>query len=172
MNLDNKIVSSLLDHSFCLDFIKLTLTQMASEEPIVYSGPGTIFLSSSGVLNLKMYHSVNDINKELFQREKEINPGKILEDQHYFNLMGVDMKGDTWVSEKIQVPTGFPWPMPGKVIETSLREIVNQTERSKEASRVNSTIFMSVAGDFDLPSMRLKNVKMVQEAEIPQKSTL
>ena len=155
--LNDKIIASLLDHSFSLDFIQITLTQLAVDEPVIYSGPGTISMNSFGVLNLKMYHSFKDIKKEMFGMGEQISPGKILGDQHYFNLCGVDMKGDTWVSKKIQVSKGFSWPAAGKVIETSLREIVNQTERHKDASREKSSIFMSVAGVFDLPCNEIEN---------------
>jgi hypothetical protein len=151
LNLNDEIIGSLLDKSFFLDFIEITLTQLGVDDPVIFSGPGTISMNPSGVLSLKMYHSFKDIKKEAFPLRVETSPGKIMGDQHYFNLKGVDMKGDTWTSDKLQVSTGFSWPAAGKVIETTLREIVNQTERHKNSSTDKSFVFMLVAGKFDIP---------------------
>jgi hypothetical protein len=54
--LNDKFIEIVSSFRLEIDFIEIRLIQQATDNPIVYSGPGSIFQTQGGGLELKMYH--------------------------------------------------------------------------------------------------------------------
>ena len=136
-----KIISSLLSSNFEIDCVQIQLTQQVEENPIVYSGPGTIYQDEHGALQLKAYHTIKDLKKELSSKFQNFTPGKLIGNENYFFLEAIDLDGSKWISENIWVSGKISCPTSSHVIKASLDQIKNITERKKEPES-KSTLFM------------------------------
>ncbi|MFH0960233.1 MAG: hypothetical protein V1897_16185 [Pseudomonadota bacterium] len=150
MSLNENDIKELLDNAFSLDFIEITLTQMGSETPIIYSGPGTISRNEDGMLHSKLNHTFVDFAKELFGVKAKLVPGKIIGDEHYFSLRAKDTKGHVWVAKWI-LPEAVSFPAAaGRVIESEITEL-SKEDGEKHANSNSSCLFMLVKGDYQIP---------------------
>lgn len=158
MLLSHEKIKALLGYDFSIDFIKITLTQRGSESPIVYSGPGTIYQKPDGYLHLKLYHTFLDVKKELLSRGSSTTPGKILGDEHYFDLESTDISGASWVAEKVYVTKSFSYPAAGKIIETKSRELRKVETRYEMASKDRSYLFFLANGKYEIPANKIEEL--------------
>ena len=148
MNFNLKTIEKFISNTFEIDCIDITLTQKIEEEPIIYTGPGTIFQDEHGILQLKLYSKISDFKKELSHKFKHYTPGKIIADDNYFTLKAVDMSGQEWVSDNIWVSANVSFPASGQVIKSRLREI----ETFEEGSTTEKNyLFIVVPGKYELP---------------------
>lgn len=151
MNLKENEIGELLHNAFSLDFIQITLTQMGTETPTIFSGPGTICQKNDGKLYLKLYHAFVNVERELYGDTGKLVSGKIIGDEHYFSLKAKDMKGHEWVAESL-LPSGeISLPAEGRVIESEIRELRNVENRYAYEDLNKSYLFMLVKGDYEIP---------------------
>lgn len=149
MNLNAKTIDKFISNTFEIDCIEMTLTQKVDDDPIVYSGPGTIKQNGNGILELKLYCKINDIKKEMSHRFKHHTPGKIISDDSYFSLKAIDMSGVEWTSDNIWISANVSFPASGQVIKARLREIETFEEGSKKADK--NYLFVVLPGSFEIP---------------------
>ena len=118
MNFNLETIEKFISNTIEIDCIDICLTQKIEKEPIVYTGPGTIYQDEHGVLQLKLYSKINDIKKELSHQFKHHAPGKIIADDNYFTLKAIDMSGKEWVADNIWVSSNVSFPASGQVIKS------------------------------------------------------
>ncbi|NTV45429.1 MAG: hypothetical protein HGB11_02645 [Chlorobiales bacterium] len=152
MRLNGNTVSNLLENTFSLDCIRITLTQKCCDEPIIYSGPGTISQNSNGELHLKLYHSFVDKEKELFGMVKKTSAGKIIEDKYFFSLEAEDMEGHRWISDTFQLSNSFSFPASAKVITSYFGEL----QQFSSAISVKASVYLIVKGIFRIPANEIE----------------
>jgi len=151
LNLTHEKVDELISNKFEIDCIDISLFQQIEENPLLYSGPGTIYQDENGVLNLKLYAKIKDIKKEISHIFKPFLPGKIIGDEHYFSLKAVDMSGSEWSAENIWVSGNFYLPVAGRVIKSELREIKNLTEIGGRIRSEKTFLFIVSPGNYQIP---------------------
>lgn len=148
MNFNLETIEKFISNTFEIDCIDICLTQKIEKEPIVYTGPGTIYQDEHGVLQLKLYSKINDIKKELSHQFKHHAPGKIIADDNYFTLKAIDMSGKEWVADNIWVSANVSFPASGQVIKSRLREI----ETIEDGSTTEKNyLFIIVPGKHEIP---------------------
>lgn len=153
MHINDESLNNILKNNYSIDYITITLTKAASDSPVVYTGPGTIYQDRDGILRLKMYHAFKEEPyKEMFSTKASVAPGKILGEEHYFSLSAVDMAGNTWTSKRILLSEHISIPAAGKIIECSLKEITNCDERSPHSDKSKSHLEIFVNGKHDIPA--------------------
>ena len=143
MIINNEIIQKMINNDFELDCVKITLTQQVENDPIIYSGPGTIYQDKKGTLNLKMYHTLQKENKTIKVRDNLIL-GKIICDEMYYHLEAIDISGDSWISENILL-SAFEY-----IIKAELKEIRKETELDKKNIK-NCRLYLVVPGNFRIP---------------------
>lgn len=136
-----KIIDSLLSNNFEIDCVQIKLAQQVEENPIVYSGPGTIYQDERGALQLKAYHTIKDLKKELSSKFQHLPPSKLIGKENYFFLEAIDLDGSKWISENIRVSGKISIPTSSHVVKASLDQIKNITKREKEGES-ESSLFM------------------------------
>lgn len=149
MNFNTETIDKFISNTFEIDCIDITLTQKVDNDPIVYAGPGTIKQNENGILELKLYCKINNINKEMTHRFKHHTLGKIISDDNYFNLKAIDMSGVEWTSDNIWVSANVSFPASGQVITSRLRGIETVEEGSKKADK--NYLFAVLPGNFEIP---------------------
>lgn len=156
MLLDNKEIESAITNSLSIDFVSITLTQDTAENPKKYVGPGSILLDTDGVIRLKMYHAYQ--NEEDIQRDFSdsfnddgLVPGQIINNQHYYSLEGVDMKGRQWSSSHVSLSGHTSFPARGKVIETSLQKISLTHLKTEVDKSQDEFAYIIVPGKYKIP---------------------
>jgi hypothetical protein len=148
----DKEIASLISNKFELDCIEITMTQQVAEDPLVYSGSGTIYQDDDGNFNLKLYSKIPDIEKELNHIFLHLTPGKIIGNEHYFSLSAIDMSGREWRSENIWVSGNvLMMPAAGKVVKSTLREIIHVSMIDHQVVPDESSIFIIAPGNFNIP---------------------
>ena len=148
MNFDLKTIEKFISNTFEIDCIDICLTQKIEKEPIVYTGPGTIYQDEHGILQLKLYSKIKDIKKELSHQFKHHTPGKIIADDNYFTLKAIDMSGKEWVADNIWVSANVSFPASGQVIKSRLREIETIEDG---ATTEKNYLFIMVPGKHEIP---------------------
>jgi len=151
MVLNEKIIKQVISYELVIDFIEIKLTQNTEEDPIVFIGPGSITQTIDGILSLKMYHKIKDLAKEATHGLQHFEPGKIISDDNYFRFEGVDFSGKLWTSENVWVSGTISFPAAGRVIQTTLNEIVQIEEYKKSKENDNQTIIIICPGKYDFP---------------------
>lgn len=148
MNFNLESIQKLISNTFEIDCIDIRLTQKIDKEPIVYNGPGTIYQDEHGVLRLKLYSKIIDIEKELSHQLKHHTPGKVIADDDYFTLKAIDMSGTEWIADNVWVSANVSFPASGQVIKSSLRKIETIEERS---TTEKNYLFIIVPGKYEIP---------------------
>jgi len=111
VDLNEQKLELLLANQFEIDCIEIELKQQKDDDPIIYSGSGSITQKPDGNLHLKLYHAFNDISKELMPKLGNTMPGKIIGKDEYFSMEAVDMSGNIWTAKDISVSNGFSLPV-------------------------------------------------------------
>ncbi|MBI2470569.1 MAG: hypothetical protein HYV59_04925 [Planctomycetes bacterium] len=141
-------IEKFISNTFEIDCIDICLTQKTEKEPIIYSGPGTIYQDENSSLQLKLYSKLNDIQKTLSHQFKHHAPGKIIAYDNYFTLKAIDMSGKEWVADNISVSSNVSFPASGQVVKSMLREI----ETIEDGSTTEKNyLFIIVPGEHEIP---------------------
>ncbi len=148
MNFNLETIEKFISNTFEIDCIDICLTQKIEKEPIVYTGPGTIYQDEHGVLQLKLYSKINDTKKELSHLFKYRAPGKIIADDNYFTLKAIDMSGKEWLADNIWVSANVSFPASGQVIKSTLREIETIED---ESTAEKNYLLIIVPGKHEIP---------------------
>ena len=148
MNFNLETIEKFISNTFEIDCIDICLTQKIEKEPIVYTGPGTIYQDEHGVLQLKLYSKINDIKKKLSHQFRHHAPGKIIADDNYFTLKAIDMSGKEWIADNISGSSNVSFPASGQVIKSRLREI--ETIEGRSTTEKNY-LFIIVPGKHEIP---------------------
>ena len=63
---------------------------------------------------------------------KAAQHGKIISEENYFTLEGMDVSGNIWTSKNVWVNGTISFPAAGKVINTSLNEVTHVEKYEKQ----------------------------------------
>ena len=148
MNFNLETIERFLSNIFEIDCIDICLTQKIDNEPIVYTGPGTIYQDEHGELRLKLYSKITDIKKELSHQFKYHKPGKLIAEDNYFTLKAIEMSGTEWIADNVWVSANVWFPTSGQVIKSSLREIKTI---EKGSTTEKNYLFIIVPGNYEIP---------------------
>ncbi|WP_444910281.1 hypothetical protein [Microbulbifer sp. TRSA005] len=103
MDLTDENLRVLLDNKLVIDCPKIKLIQQTDNDPLIYSGPGSIIQQPDGNLQLKLYHVGSENPFGLLERELCIEPGLIIGREYFFSMEAEDIKGGVWTSEYLGV---------------------------------------------------------------------
>ena len=138
MVINEEKLELLISNTFVIDCIQIQLSQQTDNDPIIYSGSGSIFQQADGNFHLKLYHSINDIYKEMMPRIDDVQPGKIIDRDQYFSMEAMDMSGNLWLAENISVPGGLSLPATGKVVSTTINSLKCANQRDHVKNKQSS----------------------------------
>ncbi|MDC0834661.1 hypothetical protein POG22_16855 [Geitlerinema sp. CS-897] len=148
MDLTQKTLQALLSNSLCIDCAHIELRQQVDENPVVYSGSGSIYQKNDGCFYFKLYHLYNsneNFIRDLQRINRQPKPGTIIKKQEYFKLEARDMSGNYWHSENISVSTkiSFGSSIMGKVIDEKLKYVFQKRvfDNSECQNQENLLIF-------------------------------
>jgi hypothetical protein len=158
VNFNDKTIELLLANQFEIDCVQIELRQQKDNEPIIYSGSGSITQKPDGYFHLKLYHSFKDFTRELMLNFDSI-PGKIIAKEEFFSMEALDMSGDMWSASDITVSSDFSLPAVGKVVETKIRSLYCKKKRDSVANTTSSVFFLVIPGKHHIPCNRWEEVK-------------
>lgn len=148
MNINIETIEKLVSNKFEIDCIDICLTQKTDNEPIIYTGPGTIYQDNRGILQLKLYSKISDIRKEISFNLKYHAPGKIIAKDNYFTLNATDMTGMEWIADNVWVYSDVSLPTNGQIIKSTLGNI--ETNKNGLNNEKCSFIII-VPGKYEIP---------------------
>ncbi|WP_156804891.1 hypothetical protein [Vreelandella jeotgali] len=151
MDLNDKNLELLLANQFEIDCIQIELKQQKDDDPIIYSGPGSITQKPDGNFHLKLYHSFNDVTKELMPSLGNTMPGKIIRKEEFFSMEAVDISGNTWTADDISVPEGFSIPATGKIVKSKIRNLCCEKYREGVVNKTSTFFFLVIPGKHHIP---------------------
>lgn len=141
-----KIFSSLLDQTFKIDLVSITLRQQGGNDPITYSGSGYVEQTEDGRFLLKLYFQYPE-NYDSWGIYTALNypDGKLIDRSQLFRLEAIDTNGNWWMSENASVITlRIPSPSQvGEVLKVRLRYLkhVSHEACTKPEKKVLRAIF-------------------------------
>ncbi len=156
MNFNKKTIDKIISYSFEIDCIDIRLTQKKDKDPIVYTGPGTIYQDEYGILRLKLYSKLSDIDKELSHQFKHHIPGKIIASDNFFTLKATDMSGNEWVADYIWISVNVSSPLTGLVIKSKLDEIRTIELNEAQANTEKNSLYIIVPGQYKIPCNKVE----------------
>jgi hypothetical protein len=141
----------IVEKSFIIECSKIILTQNIGTDPVIYSGPGSIYQKEDYQLSVKIYHIYENPNDQIrnFEVLKSMYASSgIIEECHFFSLEAIDMNGKIWVTEKVLI-TSLHWPLckVGRVVNIKIDNISTKMPFSYED--IMSQVV--IPGKFDLP---------------------
>ena len=151
MNFNKETIDKFISNSFEIDCIDICLTQKTDEDPIIYTGPGTIYQDKHGILQLKLYSKSNDIEKDLSHQFKHYPPGKIIPNEDYFTLKATDMFGNEWVADNILISANVSSSTASLVIKSKLAEIKTIESNEARSNTEKNYLFIIVPGQYKIP---------------------
>jgi len=134
------------------------LTQKTEDDPIIYTGPGTIYQDKHGILQLKLYSKLNDICKELSYQSKNNTPGKIIARDDKFTLKATDMFGNEWVADNICISDSASYFTPDLLIKLKLDEIKNIKSNEIQSNFKKNSLFIIMPGQYKIPCNEKENL--------------
>ena len=151
MNFNKETIDKFISNSFEIDCFDICLTQKTEKDPIIYTGPGTIYQDKLGILQLKLYSKLNDMYKELSYQSKNDIPGKIIARDDKFTLKATDMLGNEWGADNIWIPDSTSYFTPDLVIKSKLDEIKNIKSNEIQSNFKKNSLFIIVPGQYKIP---------------------
>jgi hypothetical protein len=149
---NKETIDKLISNSFEIDCIDICLTQKIDKNPLIYTGPGTIFQDEHGILQLKLYSKTNDIAKVLSHQIKYSPPGKFIVDDNYFTLKAFDMKGNKWFADNILISAAnISFRTPSQVIKSKLKKIETIKEIGSRPNTEKNALLIIVPGQYEIP---------------------
>jgi hypothetical protein len=131
MYIDSKQIDKLISRSFVLDCHSINIKQQTENNPIIYTGSGSIFQNDEGVLCLKMIYSSENDELHDYREPGRTSPGILIESDKFFHIIATDIYGAVWESGNNDLNVSH-CPS-GKVIEAKLVKIT--TSRVLKNSR-------------------------------------
>ena len=150
MNFNKETINKFISNSFEIDCFDICLTQKTDNDPIIYTGPGTIYQDKYGILQLKLYSKLSDIYKELSYQLKNI-PGKIIARDDKFTLKATDMFGNEWAADNIWIFDSTSYFTENLVIKSKLDEIKNIKSNEIQSNSKKNSLFIIVPGQYKIP---------------------
>jgi len=151
LNFNKETIDKFISNSFEIDCFDICLTQKTDKDPIIYTGPGTIYQDEHGILQLKLYSKLNDMHKELSYQSKNDTPGKIIAKDDKFTLKATDMFGNEWVADNIWISDSTPCSTEDLVIKTKLDEIKNIKSNEIQSNFKKNSLFIIMPGQYKIP---------------------
>jgi len=151
LNFSKETIDKFISNSFEIDCIDIRLTQKTDKDPIIYTGPGTIYQDKHGILQLKLYSRLNDIHKELSHQFKHHIPGKIITRDNFFTLKATDMSGNEWVADNIWISPNVSCSTASLVIKSKLYEIKTIKSNEIQLNSKKNSLFIIVPGQYKIP---------------------
>jgi len=151
LNFSKETIDKFISNSFEIDCIDIRLTQKTDKDPIIYTGPGTIYQDKHGILQLKLYSRLNDIHKELSHQFKHHIPGKIITRDNFFTLKATDMSGNEWVADNIWISPNVSCSTASLVIKSKLYEIKTIKSNEIQSNSKKNYLFIIVPGQYKIP---------------------
>ena len=151
MNFNKETIDKFISNSFEIDCIDIRLTQKKDKDPIVYTGPGTIYQDEHGILRLKLYSKLSDIHEELSHQFKHYIPGKIITSDNFFTLKATDMSGNEWIADYIWISVNVSSPLTGLVVKSKLDEIKTIGLNEAQANTEKNSLYIIVPGQYKIP---------------------
>lgn len=129
-------VGAYLKGTLELHFRVIVLTQDVDDDPIVFSGPGTVYLDQ-GHLSYIIHHGLKgDENIRLLRSEFSGAPGQIVGRDQYYRFSGVDIYGQSWESIGVDARGGEYTPFASVVKGTMECLRLEPKENSKAWERI------------------------------------
>jgi hypothetical protein len=151
LKFNKETIDKFISNSFEIDCFDICLTQKTDNDPIIYTGPGTIYQDEQGILQLKLYSKLNDMYKELSYQSKNNTPGKIIARDNKFTLKATDMFGNEWVADNIRISDSASYFTPDLVIKLKLDEIENIKSNEIQSNFKKNSLFIIVPGQYKIP---------------------
>lgn len=151
MIFNKKTINKFISNSLEIDCIDIRLTQKKDKDPIIYTGPGTIYQDKHGILQLKLYSKSNDIEKGLSHQFKPHIPGKIIASDNLFNLKATDMSGNEWAADNIWISTNVSCSTASLVIKSKLYEIKTIKSNEIQSNSKKNYLFIIIPGQYKIP---------------------
>jgi hypothetical protein len=151
LNFNKEKIDKFISNSFEIDCFDICLTQKTDKDPIIYTGPGTIYQDEHGILQLKLYSKLNDMYKELSYQFKNDIPGKIIAKDDKFTLKATDMFGNEWVADNIWIFGSTSYFTEDLVIKSKLNEIKNIKSNEIQSNSKKNSLFIIVPGQYKIP---------------------
>jgi len=151
LNFNEETIDKFISNSFEIDCIDIRLTQKKDKDPIIYTGPGTIYQDEHGMLQLKLYSKLSDIHKEISHQFKHHIPGKIIASDNFFTLEATDMSGNEWLADNIWISVNVSFPAAGMIIKSKLDEIENIELNKTRSNTEKNYLFIIVPGQYKIP---------------------
>ena len=158
MNFNEETIDKFISNSFEIDCIDIRLTQKRDKDPIIYTGPGTIYQDEHGILQLKLYSKLSDIQKELSHQFKNYIPGKIIASDDYFTLKAIDMSGNEWFADNIWISANVSFPAAGLIIKSKLDEIENIELNKARSNTEKNYLFIIIPGQYKIPCNKAEDL--------------
>lgn len=159
-----------LSNAFSLEFIHAKLIKKDALKPVVYAGSCNVAQDPEGRLQLKLYHAyqtsadMTDAFSAAFC-DTGLEPGKLIEDSHYFDFEGIDIFGNKWTSSHIWISDDTSFPSNGKVVTAKLKRIecntpVSDTEPPSGQS-TDRIAQLFIRGTFSIPFNKVEQTGSV-----------
>lgn len=151
MHINQAKLDKLISDDFSIDCIEIQLTQQTHDDPIVYSGSGSIF-QKNGRFHLKLYHKFNNFHKEISSPIGKVRPGKLIAEDCFFKMEATGLDGNLWISTGVSVDSGFSLPANGKIIEAPIKRLHCENETDSARETKSSSLFMVLRGNQKIPA--------------------
>jgi len=155
---NKKTINKFISNSLEIDCIDIRLTQKKDKDPIIYTGPGTIYQDEHGILQLKLYSKLSDIHKGISHQFKHHIPGKIIASDDFFTLKATDMSGNEWLADNVWISVNVSFPAAGLVIKSKLDEIENIELNKTRSNTKKNYLFIIVPGQYKIPCNEKENL--------------
>ena len=144
-----KIFESLDKNNFTIDCKEMRLSPISAiSENDQHVGPGSITQNSDGHFLVKMYCQGNITPARVLALYQNSEPGKLLEDEHYYALEADDLEGNHWTTDPVlpQFLSGMDFN--GYIVEAHCRRLSTQNVLSFEPTA--NSVVIAYRGDIPI----------------------
>lgn len=147
--LTQALIEKISGRTAVIECFEITLTQNKEKDPLIFSGPGSLYFDSDKRLKLKFYSKeTTSSSSKMINFYFDHRVGVIPEDD-YFALSATDTRGKCWTNNRVLILNGYDATPSGTVLDISLESVRSQSNLKSEASSNEAMII--ALGKFRLP---------------------
>lgn len=151
MQFNNAEIERLVNRSLVIECFEITLIQNIANDPLGFSGPGSITVQSNGRLSLKMYDASKKSGMSGMLRVALYNEVGVVGESEYYSLRATDASGNLRLAPRVYINDGLRLTPHGIIVEFDISDIRTERIRSRQDLDGISIANVVVVGNFRLP---------------------
>ncbi len=136
-------IRRLAENDFSQEFKEIVLKQCGTSTPLSLSGPGTLHMTSTGYLRIKIHVSseVNVFDRLLEEFGPNESAGSLIGETSYYDMEATDYYGREWRAKRFLIDPQWFAPTSSGIVHATLDKVTTRRQITNAPSKQSETTY-------------------------------